>query len=146
MNVRVLVADEAEVEFFTSLRPNLPLLSLGMLRDDQARLRNQDLESDREGRGFGGFGRRHGLDGERSAERERAMRFARTVARQVDHERACRAFDRLVIIAGPRMLGLLRQELTSRCQALLVAQVSKDLVHSDEETIRQAIPRTAYWN
>jgi len=144
MNVRVLVADEVEAEFFTSLRPNLPLLSEGLMRDERAGMKDKDMESDREGRGFGGFGRRHGLDGERSAERERTVRFARTVARQVDQERTQRAFDRLVIIAGPRMLGLLRQELSIPCQALLVAQISKDLIHSDEKTIREAIPRTAY--
>ena len=83
MNVRVLVADEAE--FFTSPRPNLPL-PVGVMRDACAGLKDQDVGSDREGRGFGGFGRRHGLDGERSSEHERTVKFARTVTRQIDQE------------------------------------------------------------
>lgn len=36
------------------------------------------------------------------------------------------------------------QESGHECQS--VAQISKDLIRSDEKTIREAIPRTAYWH
>ena len=45
-------------------------------------------------------------------------------------------FDRLVLMAGPSFLGLLRAALSKPLRASLVAEVPKDLVHQGEDALR----------
>jgi protein required for attachment to host cells len=42
------------------------------------------------------------------------------------------------------MLGLLRDALPAPCRSVIAAEVAKDLVHHDLETIRGAVPREAF--
>jgi protein required for attachment to host cells len=42
------------------------------------------------------------------------------------------------------MLGLLREALPAPCRALVAAEIVKDLVHHDAESIRDAVPRAAF--
>jgi protein required for attachment to host cells len=146
MNVRIVVADEREADFFDASKPDAPLSVRGSLHNAVAGLKDIDLESDREGRRFGGgSGQHHGVDGERSTERHGMTNFAREVARRIDEDRIARQFDRLVIVAGPRMLGLLRQELPQTCRDVVAGEIAKDLLHQDPEMIRDAVPREAFW-
>ena len=144
MNVRIVVADGREAHFFDASRPNVPFAERGFLRNEAAGLKDIDLESDREGRRFGGMGHRHGVDGERSTERHAMANFARQVAQTIEAGRVAHEFDRLVIVAGPRTLGLLREELPDRCRDVLAAEIPKDLMNQTQETLREAIPRDAF--
>ncbi len=144
MNVRIVAADEREAEFFDAIAFNAPFTARGSLRNEAAG-KDIDLESDREGRRFGGTsGHHHGVDGERSTREHQLTRFARQIARRIDHDRANREFDKLVIIAGPHMTGLLRQELPESSLRMVAAQVSKDLMHQGADTIRNAVPRELF--
>jgi len=144
MNVRVVVADEREASFFDLHKVRAPPEARGSLRNDAARP-DRELETDRPGRRFGGAnGSRHAVDGERSTERHETEQFAKAVARTLDVARTRNEFDRLVLIAGPRMLGLLREALPAPCRAVVAAEVAKDLVHEDPATIRDAVPREAF--
>lgn len=144
MNVRIVVADEREAAFFDASRPGA-VLARGSLRNAVAGLKDSDLESDREGRRFGGAGQRHGVDGERSTERHEMTNFAREVARKIDEDRLARVFDKLFIVAGPRMLGLLRQELPQRCRDVVAGEIAKDLMRQDPQMIRDVVPREVFW-
>lgn len=145
MNVRIVVADEREASFFDAANAQAALQARGALVNDAAGLKDRDLETDRPGRGFGGGdGHRHALDGERSSERHEMLQFAREVARAVDEARVRQEFDRLVLVAGPRMLGLLREALPATCRSVVAAEVAKDLLHHDVSAIREAVPRAAF--
>lgn len=147
MNVRVVVADEREASFFDFASAKAPPQARGALLNDASGLKDQDLETDRPGRRFGGtHGNRHAVDGERSAERHESEQFAREVARTLDGARVRNEFDRLVLIAAPRMLGLLREALPDTCRSVIAAEVSKELVHQNADTIRDAIPRAAFFH
>jgi protein required for attachment to host cells len=146
VRVRVIVADESEAKFFDTTGPGAPLAAVDSARNELSRLHDTDLESDREGRGFGPAGQRHGVNGERSTERHEVMNFARAVARRIEDDRVAHAFDRLVLIAGPRMLGLLRQALPEICRHTLAGEVPKDLSHGDIQAIREAIPLDAFFH
>ncbi len=54
-------------------------------------------------------------------------KFAKDVVHQLEIALAQKAFDRLVIVAGPHMLGLMRQVLGQQLRAVLVAEIAKDL-------------------
>lgn len=144
MNIRLVVADEREANFFDVKKPSQAPESRGALRNEAARP-DRELETDRPGRRFGGSdGNRHAVDGERSTERHEMELFAKSVARTLDGARTRNEFDRLVIIAGPRMLGLLREALPEPCRSIVAAEVTKDLVRHDLDTIREAVPREVF--
>jgi protein required for attachment to host cells len=142
--VRIVVADEREVNFFEGSKADGPLKACGSLHNETAGLKDIELETDREGRRYGQMGHHHGVDGERSTERHELTLFAKAVAERIDRDRVNHEFAKLVIVAPPRMLGLLRQSLSSPSQAMLAGEVSKDVVHHGPEAIRSVVPREAF--
>jgi protein required for attachment to host cells len=156
MNVRVVVADERQANFFDASRYGAPLSLRASLENPAGGMKDIELETDRPGRRFGGTtgvrhgvgaqqGHHHGVDGERSTERHELALFAKEVAQKIDNDRVKREFDRLVIVAGPRMLGLLRQELPDTCKSVLAGEISKDLAQHSEDAIRDIVPREAFF-
>ena len=145
MNVRVIVADQSEAKFFDITGPIAPLVPRGSAHNEFFRRHDTELETDLEGRGFGPTGQRHGVNGERSTERHETANFARGVARRIEGDRVARAFDKLILIAGPRMLGLLRQALPATCRGAVAGEISKDLSHADAQAIREAIPSDVFF-
>jgi protein required for attachment to host cells len=71
--------------------------------------------------------------------------FAKEVAQRIDADRARNEFDKLVLVAGPKMLGLLRQSLPKQSQSLLAGEVPKDIVQQGPDVILKAVPIDAFW-
>jgi protein required for attachment to host cells len=151
MNVRILVADEREAAFFDMTGVGSAPVASGALVNELATLHDRDLESDRPGRGAntgapgGSTAARHAMDGERSTRKHEMQQFARQVARTIDNARARNEFDRLVIVAGPRMLGWIRESLPPASRSVVAAEVAKDLVHEDTDAVLAAVPRDAFF-
>jgi protein required for attachment to host cells len=144
ITVRVVVADERDATFFDLTKPQAPLEERGSLHNDAARP-DRELETDRPGRRFGGtHGNRHAVDGERSTQRHETELFAKQVCQALDGARTRHEFDRLVIIAAPRMLGMLREALPAPCQAVVAAEVAKAFSLDQIDSIRDAVPRAAF--
>jgi protein required for attachment to host cells len=147
MNVRIVVADERQANFFDTSTAGQPLAPCGSLQNAVGGLKDIDLETDRPGRRFGGAsGHHHGVEGERSTERHATAQFAREVARKIEEGRVNHDFDKLVLVAGPRMLGLLRQELPETCRGILAGEVLKDLLQYGPDVIREVIPRDVFFH
>ena len=149
MRIRVVVASEAEAAFYDlSSRLGAPRL-IGRLSDPLARLHDRDFKSDRPGRVFDhaapAGGRRgavahHATGGERRPRRQEATLFARTIAEQLEQARVRDEFDRLVVMAGPGFLGLLRGALPEALRAQVAAEIRKDLVHEKPAAMGTYIP------
>lgn len=147
MKVRVVVANENEANFLDAFGINTPLQSVKKLEDPITRLHDRDLETDRAGsRANPGAPGRHGVDGERSSNKQEQIRFAHHIAEEIDHARLNHDFDRLVIIAGPKMLGMIREALPNANRAFIAAEVSKDLIQMDEQAISAYIPQEAFYD
>jgi protein required for attachment to host cells len=152
MNLRIVVADERQANFFDTLNPNGPLTPRGTLQNAKAGLKDTDLETDRAGRKYGGstgassqHGHHHGVDGERSTERHDIELFAKEVAHRIDSGRNNREFDKLMLIAPPKMLGLLRQSLPSTAHSVIAEEIPKDIVRQGTEAIVRLIPHDAFF-
>ncbi len=65
--------------------------------------------------------------------------FAKSVTNQLDDALASTEFDRLVIVAGPHMLGLLRHYLTNRLRSVLVAEIAKDFSALPMENLEERL-------
>lgn len=150
MNIRVVVADERRATFFDVTRPT-SLQEAGAVENPVAGLKDTDLETDRAGRRFGGAqggngaAHHHGVDGERSTLKHDLTLFAKEVGRRVDADRVNHKFDKLVIVAPPKMLGLIRQSISTSLQSMIAGEVPKDLVNHGPEAILNVIPRDAFF-
>ncbi len=141
----IVVADERAALVYRGNGPRTPF-DLQHTLENEGDRPDRELESDRPGRAFSSStGQRHGIDGERSTRRTRQAGFAKRIADEIDRARQAGEVRRLVLMSGPRMLGLLRAALPAASQALLVAEVPKDLVQLDEPAIRSHVPIETWW-
>lgn len=152
MRIRIVVADQAEARFYDAEPPDVALHASGGLRDPMARLHERDLVSDRPGRVFDhaaprgtrrGAVAHHATGGERTARTEEAMAFARRIALQLERAQRQGRFDRIVLMANPRFLGMLRQVLSPQLGRCVVAEVAKDLVHQSDQVVSAHVPSAA---
>jgi protein required for attachment to host cells len=151
MRIRVVVADQSEAKFYELGHRPESLKLVGQLLDPQAHLHDRDFNSDRPGRMFDhapmSGGRRgatphHATGGEHGPRRHEAEQFARRIAAELERGQRNRDFDGLIILAGPLFLGLLRSAFSDAVRSIVVAEVTKDLVHqSTREVIKHLPPR-----
>ena len=150
MNVRIVVADERQASFYDAVTPKSPLTERASLHNGRSGKRDIEMETDRPGRRFGGTGaggtegHHHGVTGEKSTVHHELTLFAKEVARKIETDRARNEFDRLVLMAGPKMLGLLRQSLSNPTQSMLAGEISKDILRHGPEVILKAVPIEAF--
>jgi protein required for attachment to host cells len=155
MLVRIVVADVAEARFYDIARHGGPMRPAGRLEDPSGRLHDRDLVSDRPGRVFDRApprgGRRgsvahHGVGGEgnRRPRKHAAQSFARRIARELEHARQEGQFARIVLMAGPAFLGMLRSALPKSLDLVVAAEIPKDLVHETDESVQAHLPREVF--
>ena len=88
----------------------------------------REIMADRPGRTFDSFGKgRHGKEPPTDPRDVEMHSFLSQVAGCLEREAARDTFDRLILIAPPKALGLLRQELGDKAQAKLTDELHKDL-------------------
>jgi protein required for attachment to host cells len=133
----VLVADEAIAKLMVQNAPGAELVEMQALADPMAHAREADHNRDAHGRRHGGDGpgSRNGGNATTSAgvndRHVEAGRFAKTVAAELTKALREKRFDRLHLVAAPRFLGLLRQELGKEVAAVVEEEKAKDLIHLD---------------
>ena len=111
----VVVCDEFQATFYSREKKYSPMQALALLQNDVAREKSGDLVSDRGGRAFDSQGQgRHTMGGEKTDPKSQAnVVFAKEIAERVSAAQSQQRFDRLIVVAAPRFLGLLRPALAS---------------------------------
>ncbi len=149
MRVRVVVADQSEARFYDVERYDGELRPAGEISDPLAHLHNREMQSDRPGRKFDRAplrsGRRgstahHGVGSDRKPRRHEAALFAHRIGHEIAAAQRAARFDRLVLIAPPAFLGLLREALPAALRQIITAEIAKDLVHEPPSTVRGYVP------
>lgn len=137
----VVVASSTHCRIFAHHKHNAPLEELEDLVHPKGRLQEQELTTDKPGRAFDRFGPgRHTMGQSVDPSEQESIRFAKEVADRIDTGRKTGAFDRLVVVADPRFLGYLRQELSAATRHCLTEEIPKNLADADPATIREALP------
>jgi len=153
MRVRIVVADQSEARFYDAEHRDGALHAAGVLTDPQAHLHDRDFKSDRPGRVYDhapdrgarrGATAHHGTGGERRPRRHEAQLFARRIAEQVQLAYRQNAFDRLILMAPPGFLGLLREALPASVRAIVAGEVGKSLVHEEAPAVAAHVPADAF--
>ena len=141
---RIVVADQAEAIFYDAATLRGAPSEVGRISDPLARLHDRDFATERPGRSHESMGAtRHSIQRENTPRRLEAVRFARRIARRLDDARRKDEFERLVVVAGPPFLGLVRQELSGPTRACVEREIRKDLVHSAPEVLARQLAAAA---
>ena len=136
----VLVADKSKARIFTVEDPRGALLEETVLEHPEARDREQTLTSDRPGRSFDSKGQgRHAMGSPVEPDRQETIRFARQVADHIGHAHNAGQCDRLLLVAGPPLLGMLRENLGT-ISGLKLSEIEKNLGQYDAAEIRKHLP------
>ena len=102
----------------------------------QGAMQNRETGTDKPGRSFDSFGQgRHAMSTEQEPVEHIAQQFALDLAEVLNKGRLAQAYDKLVLIAEPKFLGILRAALDKHTAALVVQTIGKDLPDINEEDI-----------
>jgi protein required for attachment to host cells len=136
----VIVADKSKARIFTVEDPRGALMDEVVLEHPQAREREQTLTSDRPGRSFDSKGQgRHAMGTSVEPDQQETIRFAKQIADHVQAAHNEGRCDRLLLVAGPPLLGLLREPLNT-LTGLRVSEIEKNLGQYDAREIRKHLP------
>ncbi|MEM9072292.1 MAG: host attachment protein [Myxococcota bacterium] len=134
----VALADRTHARFLAL--QGRTLVTVRELEDVRAKQRNQDFDADRPGRAFDRVGMgRHALEREHSPTQRAAAAFAKTVAQALGAARAEGSFERLILVAEPGFLGMLRRDLDRATQSTVVATIPKALLRAEQRQLFSAL-------
>jgi protein required for attachment to host cells len=138
MRTWILLADAASARLYESLGPN----RWSLLREFshlQSRLRPSATGRDKPGRVKQSAGSRAALEPPTPRKKVEADRFARELVQVLDAGVVQDAYERLVLVAPPSFLGVLRDKLPPRVRARLKDVIEKDYLHLDPPKLRERV-------
>lgn len=142
MTTWVIVADASRARLFSAEKSFSPLVEEQDFTHLEARLTEQDIQSDRMGRVFDSVGDgRHALGKEDSPKKHEATRFAKILCEHLNLARAQGQFEKLYVIAAPAFLGALRNCMDAVTQKSIAGELNKNLTTHDPEDIRKQLPQ-----
>lgn len=94
---------------------------------EEGRLQRHEMESDSPGRVYRTGGSRSGVDPHEDPEHRESRKFATELSDYLDKARQQNLFDRLIVVAPPAFLGVLRAHWTPRIQSCLAHEVHHEL-------------------
>ena len=143
--VWIVVANRAVARVFQTSQPLGPIQERESFIHPESRLPDQELVSDRPGRGFDRMGPgRHAEDPDTTVTAVETANFAQELARFLLKGRNEGDFDALVLIAAPAFLGALRERLDGQTRERVMLEVDKNLVHLDAAALRGYLPERLY--
>lgn len=97
--------------------------------------------TDRSGRSFASdrAGRRSGVKPAADPIRQDMQDFAREMIGQLDSHRRAQDFSRLIILATPAMLGILREEMPPALRQRIVFERATNVIQLPESDLRRLI-------
>lgn len=111
--------------------------TLAEFEHEAARHLEQEFQADKPGRSFDSFGRgRHAMSMEHSAREQSNIRFADTVATFLNEAFVAGRYRFLVILAEPKILGMLRGKLSDTTLAAVVFEAPKNLANFDARDVK----------
>jgi protein required for attachment to host cells len=137
----IVVADAGRARFFARRLPKSPLTELSDLAMTAPPL---DAPSDRPSRVHDRKGpTRHAVEPRKTPRAAAANSFLSAVAERINAGAQDDAFERLVVCAAPRALGLLRDGLADAAKSRIVAAFDKDLTRESVQGVQQHLDNLA---
>jgi protein required for attachment to host cells len=124
----ILIADGARARILVNEGPGKGVTPLEGGTFESAHDASHALGDDKPGRTFeSATTARHAYEPSQDPHRELKRDFAAELAAMLDQRLLQKDYDRVILVAPPKMLGDLRAELTEAVRAVLYAELDKDL-------------------
>ncbi len=141
MKIWVVVADASRARVFSAERRNGGLQEVGDYMHPASRVKGRDLETDGPGRAFDSHGQgRHAMGKEHDVHEHEAEVFAHELGETINAAATANEFEKLYLVAPPKFMGLLRDNLDKNAKSRVVEEITKDLVSHDRDAIRKSLP------
>jgi protein required for attachment to host cells len=121
------------------------LVELETLEHPEGRLKALSMDADRPGRSFESAGmKRHAVTREIDPKKQEAIAFARQVAGRLESARLHGEVERILLVAAPAFLGLLRSSLDEETGRLVEREFNLDLAGMTPDEIRKHLPEKLF--
>jgi len=135
-----VVADNNRTRIFTREEPGARLQAVETLDNPEAGAHAQDIDADRPGRAFDNVGvGRHAMGTEVDPVTQGLHRYVKTVTGFLGSACQDGRCNRVMLVAGPRMLGMLRQQLELP-PGTDVQELEKNLGQFDVNELQSHLP------
>jgi len=135
----IVLADEANARVYQPQENRRDWTLVTELTHPQSRAREAELGRDKPGRVKQSAGYRSALEPHTPRKKVEVEKFARQVGKMLDDALAKKAYERLILVAPPSFLGVLRSKLTDRVQRSIATTVEKDYLHLDPPEMRERL-------
>ncbi len=137
----VVVADSGHARIFEVGRSRDELREIDDLINPTARMREQELSSDDGGRSYDSFGDgRHAMENKTSAKEQTTIDFAGRLNEQLLSGLDSQSYGKLILIAAPDFLGVLRGKLDQRVRDAISEEINKNLTQHAVSDIVEHLP------
>jgi protein required for attachment to host cells len=141
----IVVCDASHCRLFMKRLNDHEWVKFETIENPAGRAKGIDLLSDRAGRSLQSQGpnKKSAMDPHTPPRDVEEMRFSHKIADLLDAAYRQNAFERLILVAPPQFLGLLRDALHGQVQKAIYGTIDKDYTHlSDHEVAdRVATPQ-----
>ncbi len=105
----------------------------------------RELTSDLPGRAFDSAGQgRHIMESEVGPRQQAVIDFSQFLAKRLEKARLHRELQRLVLVAPPDFLGLMRKAMGAELQRLVVLELDRNFVKLSPKELRERLPERLY--
>lgn len=141
MNNWIIVGDSARARFYKTEDATSDFQEFQSLIHNESRMLEQKLTSDRSGITHDTAGMsRFNINPEQNIKQKESEKFAHEIANYLEKSRTENKFTQLVVVAAPKFLGQLRNELSDCCKKMIVSEYDKNISHMRTSDLRSHLP------
>lgn len=138
----ILFADGAHVKIYTRHYVNGAMKEHIYIEHPQARKFQHDQGTDRPGRGHSsGSHSRHAYEDHADFPEQESALFLRDVSREINSAAEKDELDKLILIALPKTLAMLKSEFSKKTNDKVSAEYAKNLMHMPEVKLRERLAK-----
>ena len=138
----ILVANQAEAQIYSSDRLPGDLLLVDVLENKEGASHARDLVSDAPGRAFDSVGSgRHAMEPNTGVKEEQRRRFVKEIVERLKITQSKGGFDKLVLLAAPAVLGVIRKTLPPGLTKIVIKEIPKDVIGQSVDKIQSQLVR-----
>ena len=139
----ILVANQAEARIYSAKWIPGDLVLIDTLTHEEGAAHARDLITDAPGRVHDRMGSaRHSMEPGIGVKEEGRRRFVKEMVGQLKAAYLRGDFARLILLAAPGVLGVIRKTLSSELTTAVIKEIPKDVIGQDLEKIRTQLRRS----
>lgn len=139
-NIWIIVVDSNQALFYLKNKHGklVKIFSLNSIKPDQEGTNTKNLL----GRSFESTGNtRHIIEPHMDKHTHFQMQFITEVKKQLEDSLTNHSYHQLIIIAPPKIMGLLDKMLNKQVKGVIVQKLNKELAHLNDNQIEQALKK-----